>query len=69
MLGDYTLAQLSGCTEAVLFSTHMEAREAIRQLCSCNAHRGIHHFAVVNEGLTVVMSKTGVECLERAGVV
>lgn len=60
--------QLSGCTEGLTFPTKREVQRAIRQLSSCKEHRGVHHFAVTNRGRTVSMSPTGLECLQKAGL-
>lgn len=68
-MGNEILAQLSACTEAITYEDKEAAFAAIWQLSSCGTHHGVHHFAVVGDGLTIVMSKTGLLCLEQAGKV
>lgn len=39
------------------------------QLNSCVAHNGVHHFAVVGEGKTLIISETGRDCLRESGLI
>lgn len=35
------------------------------QLMLCSEHHGAHHFAVINEGKSIVLSESAVKCLEH----
>lgn len=59
---------LEGCTVAIVAPDQKTAWGVVSALMTCTAHRGVHHFAVVNEGRSVVMNTIGFECLRDQGV-
>ena len=62
------MTYLGGCTKQVYSRDKLQVLGIIMALNTCEAHQGVHHFAVIGEGHTVVMSDTGVECLRAQGV-
>lgn len=62
------LAQLSGIEHGVVFSDKAEVHRAVYVLMHCFTHSGVHHFAIVGEGLCIAFSKTALVCLIEAGI-
>jgi hypothetical protein len=62
------IGMLNGATMIIDCDGHPLVRDIICHLNSCEAHGGVHHFAVINEGLSVAVSKCAIECLEAAGL-
>lgn len=59
---DLMMMGLGGAKLAVTFGDPEDIRHAAMKLMLCHNH----HFAVVGEGMTLVMSHLAVECLRRA---
>lgn len=59
-------SQLSGCAIGRTFEKKEDAELAILTLSGCKKHSGVHHFAVVDEGLSIAMSVVGWECVQEA---
>ena len=53
---------LGGAKFAIDFRDPVHVRDVVVKLLTCHNH----HFAVVGEGMTVVMSHIAVDCLRRA---
>ena len=59
--------QLSGATMALASNKKMVNACAFA-LLTCVEHSGAHHFAIIGEGQTLVMSKAALKCLQDMGV-
>lgn len=50
------------------FGEQSDAASAAYHLMTCNAHGGVHHFAVFGEGRSLGVSATATRCLKEAGL-
>ncbi len=62
----YVASRLS-IDKIVTAPTKEWAADMVYTLMTCHDHGGAHHFAVVNEGRSIGMSRTAVACLESYG--
>lgn len=67
VLAQSAYEQLGGATMAMSSDKKMVNACAFA-LLTCVEHHGTHHFAIIGEGQTLVMSKAAVKCLQNIGV-
>lgn len=60
--------QLGGVTEAYSSDQKSAIVVAANSLMTCIDHHGVHHFAVIDNGKTIVMSEVGLACLRGRGI-
>lgn len=60
--------QLGGVTEAFTSDKKEDIVVAANSLMTCLDHHGIHHFAVIDNGKTIVMSGVGLACIRGRGI-
>lgn len=59
---------LGGCTQELISADKNLIKVCVLGLLLCEDHGGVHHFAVIREGKSVVMSEVGVACLRGQGI-
>lgn len=60
--------QLGGATQAFTSKKKADIVVAANSLMTCLDHHGVHHFAVIDNGRTIVMSEVGLACLLGRGI-
>lgn len=57
---------LSGATVGIVFANEHDIRLAVMAIMSCDAHGGVHHFAIAGEGKTLWASRSAIACINAA---